>query len=224
MPASVKQAVERVKAGDRGRAQQLLAEVLAREPDSEQAWLWLAYTLKNDARHFCLQQAQRINPNNQQVQHALQASNPELEGKLLITAIRTQAPIIKKPAIDPGENEDADASISPVEGDVPTPAQPIVDGDKKIMQANQYWLVPGGRELHFIILGENRLYKAIAPKSQQKEIVKNLDASQLPHQLIERGEEVPYDEILSVIQDNNQVAIKYGNGKTRRFKPSLHGC
>ena len=58
-----------VKAARRGRneaAQQLLKEVVAADPQHEQAWLWLARTTDDPAeKAACLQQVIALNPNNQ---------------------------------------------------------------------------------------------------------------------------------------------------------------
>lgn len=61
----LQQGINAAKAGDKPRAFQLLSRATQDGATAEQAWLWLAGVLKDDAeRLFCLDNALRINPNN----------------------------------------------------------------------------------------------------------------------------------------------------------------
>lgn len=61
----LQQGINAAKTGDRIRAFQLLSKATQDRATAEQAWLWLAGVLKDDAeRLFCLDNALRINPNN----------------------------------------------------------------------------------------------------------------------------------------------------------------
>jgi hypothetical protein len=59
-------AIEYTKSGDKAKARQLLTELIRDEPNNESAWLWMSGVVeKPDRQIYCLQQALRINPNNQ---------------------------------------------------------------------------------------------------------------------------------------------------------------
>ena len=60
------QAIEYAKAGDKVKARQILTEIVQTEPNNETAWLWMSSVVeKKEQQTYCLQQALRINPNNQ---------------------------------------------------------------------------------------------------------------------------------------------------------------
>lgn len=62
----LQQGVNAAKAGDKARAFQLLTRATQDSTTAEQAWLWLAGVVTNDAeRLFCLDNALRINPSNE---------------------------------------------------------------------------------------------------------------------------------------------------------------
>ena len=66
------EAIEYAKSGNIAKARQLLNEVVEREPNNELAWLWMAGLVeKIDQQVYCLRQALRINPNNQNASQKL---------------------------------------------------------------------------------------------------------------------------------------------------------
>jgi hypothetical protein len=68
----LQQAIDLVKSGDKKSAATLLSELVAREPENEEAWLWLATCAESDNdRAFYLQQALTINPGNQAARDTL---------------------------------------------------------------------------------------------------------------------------------------------------------
>ena len=66
MPNELQQAIELVKAGKKAEGGQILAELIKREPNNEQAWLWLSACVKPvEQKRHCLKQTLQINPNNE---------------------------------------------------------------------------------------------------------------------------------------------------------------
>ena len=65
-------AVQLIKAGNKQAALPILREVVQADPNNENAWLWLFSCVeKPEQKKFCLQQALKINPDNQNTQKAL---------------------------------------------------------------------------------------------------------------------------------------------------------
>ena len=66
------QAVQLIKSGNKIAALSILKEIVKAEPNNENAWLWLYSCVeKVEQKKYCLQQALRINPNNQDSHIAL---------------------------------------------------------------------------------------------------------------------------------------------------------
>lgn len=66
------QAVQLIKSGNKVAALPILKEVVQAEPNNENAWLWLYSCVGNvEQKKYCLQQALRINSNNQKASEAL---------------------------------------------------------------------------------------------------------------------------------------------------------
>ncbi|HSO13153.1 MAG TPA: hypothetical protein VLT51_12310 [Anaerolineales bacterium] len=66
MESLLQQGINAAKAGDKARAFQLLTRATQDNTTAEKAWLWLAGVVTVDAeRLFCLDNALRINPNNE---------------------------------------------------------------------------------------------------------------------------------------------------------------
>ncbi len=66
--------IEAAKAGDKARAQRLLAQAIRRNPDSIEAWLWLSGTFDTpQGRAFCLEKVLSIDPTNRAAQRGLAA-------------------------------------------------------------------------------------------------------------------------------------------------------
>jgi hypothetical protein len=66
--------IKAAKAGDKARAQRLLAHVIRRSPDSAEAWLWLSSTFDTpQGRAFCLENVLSIDPGNRPAQRGLAA-------------------------------------------------------------------------------------------------------------------------------------------------------
>ncbi|MFT3893996.1 MAG: hypothetical protein QM730_20395 [Anaerolineales bacterium] len=67
------QAIEYAKEGNKVKARQYLTEIVQTEPNNESAWLWMSSVVeKKDQQIHCLQQALRINPNNQHASMGLE--------------------------------------------------------------------------------------------------------------------------------------------------------
>lgn len=67
-------AISLVKAGDKQAGGQLLGEVLQKDPENEQAWLWLSGVVDPlDERRYCLEQVLQINPANEAARRGLMA-------------------------------------------------------------------------------------------------------------------------------------------------------
>jgi hypothetical protein len=59
------QGIAAIKAGDREKARQLLAEALQQDSNDDQAWLWLSGVVDtDDEKRECLEQVLRIDPEN----------------------------------------------------------------------------------------------------------------------------------------------------------------
>lgn len=64
--------IEAARRGDREAARLLLRQVVSADPKNEAGWMWLATVVDNLAeRRSCLQNALRLNPNNQRARDAL---------------------------------------------------------------------------------------------------------------------------------------------------------
>ncbi len=73
MTNNLQNAVQLIKAGEKQRGGQLLAEILKSDSQNEVAWWWMADVVAKNAarRQYCLQQVLTINPDNQEAQKAL---------------------------------------------------------------------------------------------------------------------------------------------------------
>ncbi len=70
MAGLLQQGIAAAKAGRKSDAQRLLVEAANSPADAESAWLWLSGVVEQDAqRLFCLDNALRINPNNEPARH-----------------------------------------------------------------------------------------------------------------------------------------------------------
>ena len=86
------QAVQLIKSGNKIAALPILKEIVQAEPNNENAWLWLYSCVeKVEQKKYCLQQAIRINPDNQKAHEALL----KLESQTSIAAQQTH------PSTDP---------------------------------------------------------------------------------------------------------------------------
>jgi len=80
--------IEEVKAGKIASSQRTLSELIARNPEDENAWLLLAATLNTGMRGYCLQQVLEINPENQEAQKLRSSSDFDI---LEVVNIRSNA-------------------------------------------------------------------------------------------------------------------------------------
>ena len=70
-------AIIAIKAGDMAAGQELLEELLQREPDNVSGWLWLSAAVRSDEeRRHCLEQVLRIHPNHPQALRGLEKLSP----------------------------------------------------------------------------------------------------------------------------------------------------
>lgn len=68
------QGIEAVKAGDRLRARELLAQAIQLNPADERMWLWMSGAVETDYdRRRCLERVLQLNPGNQAAQRGLAA-------------------------------------------------------------------------------------------------------------------------------------------------------
>jgi hypothetical protein len=71
--SELREAVEKIRAGDRESGKRLLIEILRSDPQNEKAWLWLAITFRDpEKRRESLERVLRLNPDNQQAKKLLQ--------------------------------------------------------------------------------------------------------------------------------------------------------
>jgi len=77
MPVGLEAAIRLIKSGDLEGGQYLLAEILAREPDNETAWLWMAGAVDDDERRcYCLSRVLQFNPDHALAREALAQLSP----------------------------------------------------------------------------------------------------------------------------------------------------
>ena len=70
--SKLREAVEKIRAGDRENGKRMLVEILRVDAQNEQAWLWLAIAFHDFAkRREALERVLRINPDNQQAKKLL---------------------------------------------------------------------------------------------------------------------------------------------------------
>lgn len=70
---TLQQAIAALNEGDRGRARQLLAQVLQADPCNESAWLWLVRAVDDPAHaRECVERVLRINPGNEEARQMLE--------------------------------------------------------------------------------------------------------------------------------------------------------
>ena len=63
---TLRQAVEDIKAGEKERAKQLLIEILQRDEDNENAWLWMTRCVDDrETKRECFEHVLTINPHNE---------------------------------------------------------------------------------------------------------------------------------------------------------------
>jgi len=73
MADKLKQAIQFIKAGDKGRARQLLIEKLKTDPKNDTAWVWMATVVETaELKRECLEEALKHNPDNVIARQALE--------------------------------------------------------------------------------------------------------------------------------------------------------
>jgi len=115
----LQQAIAAIKAGDKVKGQQLIAQVLKADPRSESAWIWMSGIVDTDKqRRDCLEKVLSINPNNAQAKMGL-----EKLSKMAGLEQPPAAPV--KPAAPPAPPAAPAAVPLPWEAEQPAaPAQP----------------------------------------------------------------------------------------------------
>ena len=74
MSSLLQDAIQSIRAGDKGAGQRLLAQVLQSDPGNETAWLWMTEVVGSDEeRARCLQRVLEINPGNETARRGLAA-------------------------------------------------------------------------------------------------------------------------------------------------------
>lgn len=107
----LQQAIGLIKAGDKQRGGQLLAEILRADPGQETAWLWMSGVVdEHDERRYCLEQVLALNPTNQLARNGLarlQPSPPSGSG----APAPAPSPTEPEPAASPAAAEPADEEL-----------------------------------------------------------------------------------------------------------------
>ena len=81
-------AIQLIKAGNKQAALPILKEIIQTEPGNENAWLWLYSCVdRPEQKKYCLQQALKINPSNQNARQALS----KLSGQVQTTSTPTES-------------------------------------------------------------------------------------------------------------------------------------
>ena len=76
----LKKAIVLIKAGNKSDSVPILKNILKTNRNNELAWLWLSVCADNtEDKKYCLQEALRINPNNEHVKKALEQMQIESE-------------------------------------------------------------------------------------------------------------------------------------------------
>jgi hypothetical protein len=77
--ALVKQAIEAYKAQDKDKAKELLLKAVDVDPQNEQAWMWMSAVVDTpEEQQICLENALKINPNNERAKKGLEVVNQKL--------------------------------------------------------------------------------------------------------------------------------------------------
>lgn len=94
----LKQAIDAIKAGDKKRGGEILAELIKVEPNNEVAWLWLATCYKKvENKRRCLEKALEINPANQNAQQALNRLSSQIDEPTVEDMVSKANPTLVKP-------------------------------------------------------------------------------------------------------------------------------
>ncbi len=69
---TLEQAIDLFRSGDKAAASRLFAQQVTKDPDNDQAWLWLAACVEQpDKQDYCLKKAQALDPANPGTPEAL---------------------------------------------------------------------------------------------------------------------------------------------------------
>jgi hypothetical protein len=101
-------AIAAAKSGDKTTARKLLSSVIAKDPDNELAWMWLAYCAGSKAeRRLHLERVLEINPANVKVRKALEEliQTQRVQAVSPIEAVRTTKPEQRKQAEQAAQNK-----------------------------------------------------------------------------------------------------------------------
>jgi Tol biopolymer transport system component len=116
--------IRAARAGQTKTAQAILADLVRDDPDNEQAWLWLATTVE-DVEHkiSCLQQALRINPNNEEAAEEID----RLQAQVAAGGVE-EAPITTRAqsASAQAQSASAQAQTASAQAEQPEPELPYV--------------------------------------------------------------------------------------------------
>lgn len=94
-----------LRAGDRKRAYELLAQAVRHDPRNEQAWLWLSGALQDSAkRRACLERVLQLNPRNETARRGLAS---------LTVSDAPAAPSPSRPQPRPRSSPTLDAQTTP---------------------------------------------------------------------------------------------------------------
>jgi endonuclease YncB( thermonuclease family) len=79
MPSELQQAIQAIKAGDKARGRELLADIIQSDLNNELAWLWFSSVANSEAeQRKALEQVLKINPDNKAAQRGLALLNQKL--------------------------------------------------------------------------------------------------------------------------------------------------
>jgi formylglycine-generating enzyme required for sulfatase activity len=91
-------AIQFIKSGNREQGKAILVEIIKKNPENENAWIWLSACVDSDAqKRECLERVLRINPNHQLAKSAIAKLSPvELPGLDLLDSEKSSLPISTK--------------------------------------------------------------------------------------------------------------------------------
>jgi hypothetical protein len=118
--ALVKQAVEAYKAQDKVRAKDLLLKAVDIDAKNEQAWMWMSAVVDSlEEQQVCLENALRLNPNNDRAKKGLEV----VAQKISATAKPTPPPDSIPSSVDWSNTNAPVAYGSGQQVDIPNPQQ-----------------------------------------------------------------------------------------------------
>src|SRR5690348_16723518 len=105
--------IEAYKQGNIAEAYQLFVQALRENANDELAWLWISGTIASDKdKIICLENALRINPNNQVTRQALARLQEKVKAEEQPSAPVAQAPVAEQASTSPSMQTASAPSVS----------------------------------------------------------------------------------------------------------------